>query len=189
MVLISHFYHDAKINQLVTVLTATKKKTKKEKNKGGSGGAPSVADGSAVESQSEPIRRHPRQPCVHGHGPCNVPVAAMEQVENYVVSNARIVQNDSQLWDMCNHLSSTVLQYNENFQGDLFKLLTLGMPDRYKAQYCIAKANRFILVKCLACGCGMYGKYGYKDPEDQKETIRVLAAFVNRKLEASAAHL
>jgi hypothetical protein len=86
----------------------------------------------------------------------------MEQVENYVVSNARIVQTDNQLWDM---------------------------PDRYKAQYCIAKANRFILVKCLACGCGMYGKYGYKDPEDQKETIRVLAAFVNRKLEASAAHL
>ena len=114
---------------------------------------------------------------------------AMEQVENYVVSNARIVQTDNQLWDMCNHLSGTVLQYNENLQGDLFKLLTLGMPDRYKAQYCIAKANRFILVKCLACGCGMYGKYGYKDPEDQKETIRVLAAFVNRKLEASAAHL
>ena len=86
----------------------------------------------------------------------------MEQVENYVVSNARIVQTDNQLWDM---------------------------PDRYKAQYCIAKANRFILVKCLACGCGMYGRHARKEHEDQQKTIRVLAAFVNRKSEASAAHL
>ena len=44
-------------------------------------------------------------------------------------------------------------------------------------------------VKCLACGCGMYGRHARKEHEDQKETIRVLAAFVNRKLEASAAHL
>jgi hypothetical protein len=144
---------------------------------------------SVEDCKKRKSRRHPQQQCPNGHGPCNISAAKMKKADNFVVSNARTVQNDGQLWDMCNHLSSTVLQYNDNLQGDLFKLLTLGMPDRYKAQYCIAKANRFILVKCLACGCGMYGKYGYNDHEDQEDTIRVLAAFVNRKLEASAAHL
>ena len=89
---------------------------------------------------------------------------------------------------MCSHLQGTVLEYKENLVGALYNLLTFVL-DRYEVQYCGAQANRYLLVKCLACGCGMYGKYGYNDHEDQEDTIRVLAAFVNRKSEASAAHL
>jgi len=134
------------------------------------------------------IKRQPRQQCPNGHGPCNVSHRGIEKAKAYHHgSNITIVETDSQLWSMCSHLQGTVLEYKENLVCALYNLLTFVL-DRYEVQYCGAQANRYLLVKCLACGCGMYGRHARKEHEDQQKTIRVLAAFVNRKLEASAAH-
>ena len=93
-----------------------------------------------------------------------------------------MVDDNTELWNMCNHLEATVLDKNAKL-AKVFQNMFMKYITRYNIQYCTAKANRYVLVQCRSCNGAFFGIYprGYK--KEGAAFVSAFAAFLGEQLQ------